>query len=91
MEKQVNLCISKTEDNNYRFVCDDIIIIVDHYSTADDLHYITNPGTAIAYFKCNENKYSVDNTNCLTTIEEWYTEELLPKKEMMSLLLTPIA
>ena len=89
MKKQVNFSISKTEDNKHRFICDDIVIITDHYTIADDTHYITNPDTATALLKCCEKKYSVDNIAGFTSIEEWYIEELLPKRQMLNALLKP--
>ncbi|MCW3122302.1 MAG: hypothetical protein JWQ38_1794 [Flavipsychrobacter sp.] len=92
MEQDFNFRILQVQDNNIQFIAEKITITVDRFSYVDGKHEINSPQTANAQFVCCGSKYIVENTDGVATVEEWYTEELLPKMQMLSLLLgnTPV-
>lgn len=86
MEQQTNFTITRTQDNKVQFTSDEITIIVGAFSYNDGKHEIIDPQTANAHFICCGEKYYVDNTMSINTIEDWYLVELLPKMQMLNLL-----
>jgi len=90
MGQQLNFNTAKTWDNKTQFIGNDITITVDQYSYNNGKHEIVNPCAASAYFICCEKRYVVTNLEGISTIEDWYTEELLPKFQMLKLLIADI-
>ena len=88
MERQTNFRVVHVKDE-IQVAEDEIVIALDNFSFDNDKHYITDPIAANAQFVCSGTVYSVGNTNCIPTVEDWYSQELLPKYQMLSLLMTP--
>ena len=86
MTTQVNFNIVNTGDK-VRFMSDEITIMVDSCSYTNGKHIIANPSAAKAYFVCCGKQYNVDNTVGAMTVEDWYLNELVPKRQMLDLLL----
>jgi hypothetical protein len=90
MGKEIKFSADKTPDNKTRFILDGITITTDECSDRNGKHEITTPRTAIAYCMCCGKKYVVTNVEAIRTVEDWYTEELLPKFQMLRLLIGDI-
>jgi len=90
MDTTINFKTEKTEDNKTRFIGDEITITIDQYSYANGKHEIVNPRAASAHFVCFGKRYVVTNLEGVPTIEDWYVEELLPKFQMLKLLIADI-
>lgn len=87
MKEQINFHPIINRDNEIHFKVGNIIIIIDHFNFNNGKHEITNPGSANAQFFCLGKKYSIDNVDEFTTVEDWYHNELLPKFQMFTLLM----
>jgi len=87
MQEQVNFRTSKTWDNKTQFTLDDITITTGPFSYNDGKHQIADPGTANAYLVCGGQRYAVENTERIATVEDWYLGQLLPKFQLLSALL----
>lgn len=87
MERQTNFSV-EVVNGEIRFSVDGVVIILNEFSFNNDKHYITHPYTAHAQFSCSGKQYSVSNSKGIATVEDWYAEELLPKYQMFSLLMT---
>jgi hypothetical protein len=90
MEQQINFRTEKTPDDKVQFIGEEITITIDKFSYANGKHEIANPRTASAHFICEGKRYVVTNLDGVATIEDWYTEELLPKFQMLKLLIAEI-
>jgi hypothetical protein len=88
MQKQRNFSIVKKDSGDFQFTRGEIAITVDQFTYDDGKHHIASPQKANADFECSGKRYSVDNTNGFSTVEDWYLEELLSKYQMLVLLLT---
>ena len=88
MGQHINFFIERTGDNKTEFKVDDITIIVGRFLYNDGKHFLANPQTATAHFICCGEQYNVNNTESVSTVEDWYWRELLPKFQMLSLLKT---
>jgi|GEM_PF-1009908 len=91
MEQDFSFRIVKIQDNKIQFIKDKITIIIDDFSYNGDKHEIACPQAANAEFTCCGSRYVVENTLGIPTVEDWYWEELLPKMQMLGLLLAPQA
>ena len=80
-----------TGDNRLRFTNGEITITTGQCSFVDGKHQMADPASAKAYFKCCGTEYNVANTVGAMTVEDWYLEELVPKRQMLDLLLTVTA
>jgi len=90
MEQQINFRTEKTQDNKIQFIGEEITITIDQFAYNNGKHEIKNPRAASAHFICFGKRYVVTNLDGVTTIEDWYTEELLPKFQMLKLLIADI-
>ncbi len=88
MEQQTKFRKVNTRDARIQFIGNDIIITVDHCFYENGKHQITDPKSANAQFTCLGKRYSVANTDGISTVEDWYLHELLPKYQMLTLLMT---
>jgi hypothetical protein len=88
MDPHVDFDIVKTQDDKIKFIGAEAEITAREISYCDGKHYMTEPHTAHAHFQCEGKKYLVDNANGLTTVEDWYNTELLPKIQMLRILLS---
>ena len=88
MDQEVNFKTVKTWDNKIQFTADKITITVDGYINKNGKHYIVDPYNAKAHFVCNGKLYNVVNTNGVETVEDWYLNELLPKYQLLHLLIS---
>jgi hypothetical protein len=86
MGQAVNFSIMHA-GNKLRFTSDKITITVDECLYSGGKHLIANPATANASFECCGTIYTVENTCGARTVEDWYLEELMPKRQMMDLLM----
>jgi hypothetical protein len=89
MEQGFNFRIVKIQDGKIQFTRDKITITIDNFDYNDGKHEIACPRTANAQFTCCGSRYIVENTFGIPTVEDWYWEELLPKMQMLGLLLAP--
>ena len=87
MKQQIDLHAMKVKGEN-SFTDGLISIIVDKFSYQNDKHYMMKPQSAKARFLCCGEWYTVDNSMGISNVEDWYQEELLPKVQMLSLLLS---
>ena len=87
MEQQIRFRKEKTWDGKTLFIKDEITITIQGFSRKNGLYEITTPRTASAQFVCNGKKYVVSNWEGYTTVEDWYTHELLPKFRLLNLLI----
>jgi len=87
MEPEVNFRTVKTWDNKMQFTADKITITVDRYANDNGKHYIADPYHAKAHFVCGGKLYNVVNSEGVETIEDWYLHELLPKYQLLNLLI----
>jgi hypothetical protein len=62
-------------------------IIIDQFSFCNDKHYMLEPQSAKAFFSCCGEQYVIENTQSVSNVEDWYWSELLPKVQMLNLLL----
>ena len=85
-----NFSTARTWDNKIQFILDEITITIDEFSENGGKHEITNPRAASAYFICCGKRYVVTNMEGVPTIEDWYSDELLPKFQMLKLLIADI-
>ena len=90
MEQQINFRTEKTSGDKTLFIGEEITITVDKFSYANGKHEIANPRAASAHFICYGKRYVVTNLDGIATIEDWYLEELLPKFQMLKLLISEI-
>jgi hypothetical protein len=90
MGEQINFRTEKTEDNKILFIGEEITIAIDQFAYNNGKHEIINPQAASAYFICSGKRYVVTNMDGITTIEDWYLEELIPKFKMLKLLIADI-
>lgn len=88
--EQINLIITKTPDNKVQFAIGEITITIDECANIDGKHKITTPHTATAYYTYYGKRYIVTNVEAIPTVEDWYNDELLPKFQMLKLLITEI-
>jgi hypothetical protein len=88
MERYENFDIIRTGDNRAQFIRGEVTITIGQFACDNDKHYIADPLTARANFECSGEYYTVNNANGFSTVEDWYLEELLPKVQMMALLLS---
>jgi len=86
MEQHVNFFIINTSDGKTQFKGDDITITVDGFLFNNGKHVMTDPGKASAHFVCGGELCVFNNTQGITTVEDWYWEELLQKWQMLKLL-----
>ena len=87
MKQDLNFRISQINSNEIRFTVDKITITIDRFFYENGKHQIATPQAANAQFVCCGSKYIVENTDGVNTVEDWYTDELLPKMQMLSMLL----
>jgi hypothetical protein len=85
--KQTGFHIDKALRNQTKFTKNEITITTDHFTYRNEKHYLDTPFTASAYFFCGNIKYVVENTDGIATVEDWYQNELLPKFQMLRLLM----
>jgi len=90
MEEQIKFRTEKTQDNKIQFIGEEITITIEQFAYNNGKHEIINPRAASAYFICFGKKYVVTNMEGITTIEDWYHEELVPKFQMLKLLIADI-
>jgi hypothetical protein len=90
MEQQLNFRTEKTQDDKIQFIGEEITITIDQFAYNNGKHEITNPRTASAHFICCGKRYVVTNVDGVTTIEDWYLEELVPKFQMLKILIADI-
>ena len=90
MGTELNFNTTNTHDNKTRFVLDDITITVDRYFEREGKHEIGTPAAATAHYSCMGKNYFVTNGNEVPTVEDWYAEELLPKFQMLRLLIADV-
>ena len=89
MKHDFNFQISKLQDSHVQFTRDKVTITIDNFSYNNGKHEIATPQKANAQFTCYGSEYIVENTLGIPTVEDWYLEELLPKVQMLDLLLAP--
>ncbi len=90
MGQQINFRTEKTLDNKTQFIEDGITITIEQFSYSNGKHEIADPRKASAHFICCGKRYVVTNTDEVATIEDWYQQELLPKFQMLRLLIADI-
>ena len=78
--------IITTWDKKTRFIIDNITITVNRFSYLNGEHQIVEPETATARYELSGKKYTVRNTQCISTVENWFFGELLPKTEKLKFL-----
>ena len=79
--------IIKSADDKFRFTSNGMTITINGFLYKNGKHQIHSPHAANAQFICYEKNYTIENTEGIETIEDWYREELLPKFQMLNLLL----
>jgi hypothetical protein len=89
MKQSFNFQISKIQDSRVQFIRDKVTVTIDNFSYNDGKHEIANPQTANAQFVCCGSEFTLENTLGIPTVEDWYLEELLPKVQMLDILLAP--
>lgn len=90
MEQQINFRTETTDENKIQFIVEEITITVDNFSYANGKHEINEPRKAVAHFICCGKRYVVTNIDGVATIEDWYLQELLPKFQMLKMLIADI-
>ena len=90
MEQQINFRTEKTDDDKIQFIGEEITITIDKFSFANGKHEINEPRKAVAHFICCEKRYVVTNMDGFATVEDWYLHELVPKFQMLKLLIEDI-
>ena len=90
MEQQINFRTEQTDDNKIQFIGEEITITADKFCYNNGKHEINEPRKASAYFICCGKRYVVTNMDSFTIIEDWYVDQLLPKFQMLKLLIADI-
>lgn len=90
MEQVLNLSYERREGDKVQFTGDKITITTGNFSYDNGKHRLAEPRTAQAQFVCCGKLFTVENTTCIPTIEEWYFNELVPKMHMLDLFLGDI-
>jgi len=85
--QEMNFRAVKTWDSKIQFTANKITITVDQYTNKNGKHYIAHPYSARAHFVCGGKLYNVINSDGIMTIEDWYLQELLPKYQLLNLLI----
>src|SRR5580658_4358615 len=88
MDIENHFRIVKKWNNKTEFIADKITITINGYSCNNGKHQIAKPKTANAVFVCDGKRYVVGNDGGIPNVEDWYWGELLPKMQMLSLLMT---
>lgn len=88
MEPATLFQMVRTKEDKTQFINSAITITVAHFYYCNGKHIITDPRSASAEFGCCGKNYTVENSNSIDSVEDWFMEELLPKVQMLGLLLT---
>ncbi len=87
MEKRNNLRSLEIAAGKTGFTDDVISIVAGQVCYNNNKHYMLEPQKAKAYFFWRGERYVIENTEGFSTVEDWYCNELLPKIQMLTLLL----